>query len=279
MFTIQSGKQHGIVSIPEKAATLTKQYEKHSGRTAGKNCGVAEGHLIPTLLGSGAGMDRASGMPAEGDMLVPYQCQGGNVGPAGTLRKGNGNVGGGVPFIAHTLRGEGFDASEDGTGRGTPLVSQALKAKSRIDGESETFVVEGDSAASTPKLPRLRAGAGGHGTAIAFSCKDHGADAGEASPTLRAMGHGASHANAGGQVAVAIDKSEPQMVVRRLTPNECERLQGLPDDHTQIAWRGKPPEQCPDGPRYRAIGNGMAMPVLRWIGERIQLVEDMLNGK
>ena len=67
--------------------------------------------------------------------------------------------------------------------------------------------------------------------------------------------------------------------VRRLTPQECERLQGLPDSWTEIAWRGKPPEKCPDGPRYRAIGNGMAMPVLRWIGERIQLVEDMNNGK
>lgn len=153
---------------------------------------------------------------------------------------------------------------------------------------------------------------------IAFSCKDHGADAGEISPTLRAMGHGASHANAGGQVAVCItgeithtlkaegfDASEdgtgrgqpivadvaPTLrsgnfrshsnpatqadslviasAVRRLTPRECERLQGFPDDYTLIPWRGKPAEECPDGPRYKAIGNSKAVPVVRWIGRRL----------
>lgn len=57
--------------------------------------------------------------------------------------------------------------------------------------------------------------------------------------------------------------------VRRLTPLECERLQGFPDGWTQIPWRKKPAEECPDGPRYRALGNSMAVPVIRWIGERI----------
>lgn len=57
--------------------------------------------------------------------------------------------------------------------------------------------------------------------------------------------------------------------VRKLTPIECERLQGFPDNYTRIAWRNKPSEQCPDGPRYMAIGNSMAVPVIRWIGERI----------
>ncbi len=57
--------------------------------------------------------------------------------------------------------------------------------------------------------------------------------------------------------------------VRRLTPVECERLQGFPDNHTQTSWRGKDAADCPDGPRYRAIGNSMAVPVMRWIGERI----------
>jgi hypothetical protein len=59
------------------------------------------------------------------------------------------------------------------------------------------------------------------------------------------------------------------MQVRRLTPTECERLQGFPDGYTMIAWRGKEPSECPDGPRYRALGNSMAVPVMRWIGERI----------
>ncbi|MCT2416110.1 DNA cytosine methyltransferase [Pseudomonas aeruginosa] len=154
---------------------------------------------------------------------------------------------------------------------------------------------------------------------IAFSCKDYGADAGDVSPTLRAMGHGESHANASGQVAVCItgeithtlkaegfDASEdgtgrgqpivadvaPTLrsgnfrshsnpatqadslviasAVRRLTPRECERLQGFPDDYTLIPWRGKSAEECPDGPRYKAIGNSKAVPVVRWIGRRIQ---------
>ncbi|MEQ6604059.1 DNA cytosine methyltransferase [Pseudomonas aeruginosa] len=159
---------------------------------------------------------------------------------------------------------------------------------------------------------------------IAFSCKDYGADAGEVAPTLRAMGHGDSHANAGGQVAIAypllevgkqtgrstsdpraglgvgaqhgvcvtgdithtlkaegFDASEdgtgrgqpitPEAAgVRRLTPPECERLQGFPDDYTLIPWRGKPATECPDGPRYKAIGNSKAVPVVRWIGRRLK---------
>lgn len=64
-------------------------------------------------------------------------------------------------------------------------------------------------------------------------------------------------------------------VVRRLTPRECERLQGFPDDWTRIPYKGKPAEECPDGPRYKACGNSMAVPVMRWIGERIQQVEDL----
>ena len=67
------------------------------------------------------------------------------------------------------------------------------------------------------------------------------------------------------------------LTVRRLTPVECERLQGMPDHHTRIPWRSNPAEDCPDGPRYRAIGNSMAVPVMRWIGERIELVDRILS--
>lgn len=127
-------------------------------------------------------------------------------------------------FVAHFLRADGFDASEDGTGRGTPLV--------------------------------------------AFSCKDHGADAQRyTAPTLRAMGHDGSHANAGGQVAIAMVAA-----VRRLTPLECERLQGFPDGYTDIPYRGR---QAADGPRYKALGNSMAVNVVRWIGMRIAMVEQL----
>ena len=65
--------------------------------------------------------------------------------------------------------------------------------------------------------------------------------------------------------AVAYNKA-----VRRITPIEAERLQGFPDNYTRIPWRGKPAEDCPDGPRYKALGNSMAVPVIRWIGNRIQ---------
>jgi len=69
------------------------------------------------------------------------------------------------------------------------------------------------------------------------------------------------------------------MAIRRLTPKECERLQGFPDDWTRIPYRNKPADQCPDGPRYKACGNSMAVPVMRWIGERIQKIENLLNEK
>ena len=63
--------------------------------------------------------------------------------------------------------------------------------------------------------------------------------------------------------------------VRRLTPTEAERLQGFPDGHTDIGWKGKP---TPDSHRYKAMGNSMAVPVMRWIGERIKLIEKEYNN-
>ena len=64
--------------------------------------------------------------------------------------------------------------------------------------------------------------------------------------------------------------------VRRFSPIECERLQGFPDNHTLIPWRGKPAADCPDSPRYKAIGNSMAVPVMRWIGRQITGKEPVL---
>ena len=66
-----------------------------------------------------------------------------------------------------------------------------------------------------------------------------------------------------------------RMSVRRLMPRECERLQGFPDDWTLIPWKGRPAEECPDGPRYKAIGNSMAVPVMRWLGERIAMADEI----
>jgi DNA (cytosine-5)-methyltransferase 1 len=66
------------------------------------------------------------------------------------------------------------------------------------------------------------------------------------------------------------------MAVRRLLPSECEALQGFPKDWTKISWRGKPADQCPDGPRYKAIGNSMATNCMKWIGRRIQMVDELV---
>lgn len=70
---------------------------------------------------------------------------------------------------------------------------------------------------------------------------------------------------------------QPTMAIRRLTPTECERLQGFPDGWTKIPYRNKPEEVCPDGPRYKACGNSMAVPVMRWIGKRIEMVEQLMK--
>jgi DNA (cytosine-5)-methyltransferase 1 len=66
------------------------------------------------------------------------------------------------------------------------------------------------------------------------------------------------------------------MAVRRLTPRECERLQGFPDDYTLVEYRGK---LASDGPRYKALGNSMAVPVMHWIGQRIAAVDAILRNE
>lgn len=71
-----------------------------------------------------------------------------------------------------------------------------------------------------------------------------------------------------GPTPLALNHTQ-SMQVRRLTPEECERLQGFPVGHTRIPWRGKAPEDCPDGPRYKSLGNSMAVPCMAWIAKRI----------
>jgi DNA (cytosine-5)-methyltransferase 1 len=303
-------------------------------------------------------------------------------------------------LIAHALSADGFDASEDGTGRGTPVVPVAINTahtKSNGSGFSESIAHTLESgggaqavafAQNTRDEVRLYDGDGKTVGAlvaqpgskqqcyVAFSAKDYGADADDVAPTLRGMGHDRSHANGGGQVAIAFTQNQegdvlsgdvmqslgtnanatgrnaptvaftlhgsdgtastaspadiagslrtrapgsienssttavlqeqpvvwsgeltasteiagtlqrggeggrtdgvmtPQMAVRRLTPRECERLQGFPDDYTLVEYRGKP---AADGPRYKALGNSMAVPVMCWIGERIAAVDAILR--
>lgn len=110
--------------------------------------------------------------------------------------------------------------------------------------------------------------ASAHPPAIAFDCKASGRNGfavGDIAATQRSMGHANSHTNGGGHQAVMVGTA-----VRRLTPRECERLQGFPDDYTLL-----PGAKAPDGPRYKALGNSMAVNVMRWIGGRIQGVENL----
>lgn len=73
-------------------------------------------------------------------------------------------------------------------------------------------------------------------------------------------------------------RANAKYVVRRITPVEAERLQGFPSDWTKVPYRGKPAEECPDTPRYKAVGNSMAVPVMRWIGRRMQMVDQATAG-
>lgn len=117
--------------------------------------------------------------------------------------------------------------------------SATLTAKDgRMDVESETFFVCGVDVRN-------------------------GALTGEHAHTLQAGDHAP---DPGGTPHVLLNAK-----VRRTTPLECERLQGMPDDYTLIPWRGKPAAECPDGPRYKAIGNSKAVPVVQWIGRRLLL--------
>lgn len=97
----------------------------------------------------------------------------------------------------------------------------------------------------------------------------NGTVSGEVSGTLQAKSNGGYSLNY--QTGVT-----DGYIVRRLTPRECERLQGFPDDWTLVPYRGKPAGECPDSPRYKALGNSMAVPVMRWLGERIEAVDGIL---
>ena len=82
--------------------------------------------------------------------------------------------------------------------------------------------------------------------------------------------HTSLSAMGGGQAGQGYPACVSQSTVRRLLPVECERLMGFPDNHTRISWNGKPEEECPDAPRYKACGNSMCVNCMEWIGRRIE---------
>lgn len=154
----------------------------------------------------------------------------------------------------------------------------------RMDFDTETFAVHGTQDPDTNhELAHTLGRNHGQENAVCYGFKPgQGSKAGgigwaeEQAPTLTSAQSGTNLApaiafakNSRGEIRLQGGDGQFGMQVRRLTPVECERLQGFPDNHTLISWRGKAAADCPDGPRYKAIGNSMAVPVMRWIGERI----------
>lgn len=160
-------------------------------------------------------------------------------------------------LVAHSLRAEGFDASEDGAGRGTPLVPVPF----------DTTQITSKANRSHPKAgdPCHPLAAGAHPPALAYTTKLHNTKSNNAGKLFE-------------ERTPCLDANSPAPAlltacqVRRLTPRECERLQGFPDDYTQVLARNKP---AADGPRYKALGNSMAVNVMRWIGERIASIDSL----
>jgi DNA (cytosine-5)-methyltransferase 1 len=187
-----------------------------------------------------------------GGLGTDWDCDGGVVQVCPTLRTGGNRTGGDRP------PGTDVDTVES-------LICTAMAF--------DTTQITSAANYSSPKLgdPCHPLAAGAHPPAVALQ-------------DVRAMSKAQNGCgwNADGS-AYTVDTHATQgvattMQVRRLTPVECERLQGFPDGYTAIPWRGKPADQCPDGPRYKALGNSMAVPCMRWIGERIAAVE-LIKGR
>lgn len=158
------------------------------------------------------------------------------------------------------------------TGGTYPINEQvATRDKKLGRGTALGIGADGDSAfALMANHPHMVAAGSGSEPIAMGDLNAHTAICRNVCPTLKCGGDGAMVAS---ETADKIMEANP-MLVRRLTPLECERLQGFPDGHTLIGWKGKPAEECPDGPRYKAIGNSMAVPVMKWIGTRIALVDE-----
>ena len=194
--------------------------------------------------------------------------------------------------VAHTLRAEGFDASEDGTGRQNQVLASepyTLAIRGRADGRDGMGV--GAVAVGfniTPSNSNKDYSARPAGAAMALTQQAGAAPSARGGSVIAyTPAHAATLAlgfNTRQDPVPSLECAGPidtdgttqadslRTGVRRLTPRECERLQGFPDDYTAVPVGDKP---AADGPRYRALGNSMAVNVMRWIGRRIELVEDV----
>ena len=223
-----------------------------------------------TLKSSDGGIDRE-----DGHSLIAHALDAFSSGRA--TEDGTGR---GVPLTAHSLRADGFDASEDGTGRGTPLVPEVAPTMraggNRTGGPPGTDVDTCDSLvpevepALTAYFERQSPGhnreSAGHLIPTAFAQNQPLVAFSEIADPVAANQARTYTREGSGNFRVS-NVAHTASAVRRLTPRECERLQGFTDDWTLVEHRGKP---AADGPRYRALGNSMAVPVIRWIGRQIE---------
>ena len=205
-----------IVAYPAAtAATIDANYGRLQG-VSGQDCGHGHSHLVPIAFNSRENL--VSSTKVFGALGASHpQAQAQAVAY--------------VPELSPTLKADGHDGSEDGSGRRALVVhSEAVAFSVRgRDGEAQIEPEAGHLA------PALRTGNGGSSKSFVATVHD------------------------------AI-----RWAVRRLMPTECETLQGSAKNWTRIPWRGRPAEECPDGPRYKAIGNSFPMPVIRWLGVRIK---------
>lgn len=191
-------------------------------------------NLVGTLDGCGGGADEND---AEQGRLIAHAL---------TAHHAHRNAPDSDTLITHALTAGGADASEDGTGRGTPLVACPVPEVEADVAETLRSHPRPGSATTGPVIPlRANGAAGANGAGIGAP--------GAPSLTLDTDGSAALAADIGGALAV-----------RRLTPRECERLQGFPDDWT---------EGFADSVRYRMLGNAVPVPVAEWVGRRIVAVE------
>ena len=170
-----------------------------------------------------------------------------------------------APYVAHSLRGEGFDASEDGTGRGTPLVPIAFHPTqdpiSSTDGSTHA----------------LGCGSTGGQASVAVAVALRGREGGAAAELGDEVQNCLRASSGGGDKPHVLTATQ----VRRLTPRECERLMGFPDDYTLVPLPLKGRQTrvrwASDSARYKALGNSWAVPVVRWIGERINAAVEQIK--
>lgn len=164
------------------------------------------------------------------------RLEGGDGQRTGTLNTGGGKPGPGIPCIAYTTKLH--NTASNNAGKFFEEYSTCLDANSPPPAVFQPTGV-------------FFAGQGAKAGSIAYSE--------DVAPTLKASDSGTNRT----------PSAHVGMLVRRLTPEECEALQGFLRRYTAIPWRKKPADQCPDGPRYKALGNSWAVPVVRWIGQRI----------